>query len=424
MLEDLREETRPIKSDGVDGVPLRAIVAIPVCNEAERITACLDALDRQRGLPLGGLGLVMFLNNCTDGVDKIVAAWAQAYRRPVRVIERTWAGAHAGWARREAMEAAARWFEEQGANDGVILTTDADSCAPADWVVRNLATIDAGADAVAGRIALDPVESARLPDALHARGRLEGAYEALLAEIAAAIDPDICDPWPTHWTESGATFAVRLSVYRRVGGLPAVEVGEDKAFAARLRAHGARLRHAVNITVTTSGRLDGRAPGGAADTMRLRCAAPESPCDQRLERLSRALFRYGCKRWLRRLHARGRLNRTGLWAPLLLIPKRQAVAISRLASAGEVVAVVERASPRLAFHPLTPRELPPQIKRAERVVRMLRGNAQAFRALREAAGRARSAASGSMAVARRMASSEAISEIVTEGNPVGSDSSR
>ncbi|RZK75701.1 MAG: glycosyltransferase family 2 protein, partial [Methylobacterium sp.] len=44
---------------------MRAVVAIPVRNEAERIAACLGALDAQTGLPPGSLGVVLFLNNCT-----------------------------------------------------------------------------------------------------------------------------------------------------------------------------------------------------------------------------------------------------------------------------------------------------------------------------------------------------------------------
>ena len=89
----------------------------------------------------------------------------------------------------------------------------------------------------------------------------------------------------------------------------------------RLLAFDARVRHAPDITVVTSGRLDGRAAGGAADTMRLRCEVPESPCDERLEPVSRALFRYAWRRGLRRLHATGTLGQTWLWAlPLAIGP--------------------------------------------------------------------------------------------------------
>lgn len=381
MLSEPDIETIWSDHEDLTNVRLRTIIVIPVRNEAERIGSCLAAIGSQRGRGANSLGILLFLNNCTDGTASAVAEIRRRLALPTRVIERDMAGAHAGWARREAMEAAARWLDESGSADGVILTTDADSRVPADWVARNLAAIDAGADAVAGRIALDPDEAARLPDALHARGRLEGAYEALLTELEAVIDPRSDDPWPCHWTASGATIGVRLSAYRRVGGMPAVPVGEDRAFVDRLMAADARVRHAPDIVVITSGRLDGRAPGGAADTMKLRCEAPDSPCDPRLEALPAALFRYAARRRLRDLRASGRLGRTHLWAPLLGIGRDEARAIAGLATAGQVWAAVEQASPRLAYRPLKPRDLPSQIGRARTALRVMRFAGGARRAL-------------------------------------------
>ncbi|HEV7438742.1 MAG TPA: glycosyltransferase [Methylobacterium sp.] len=347
-------------------------MAIPVRNEAERIGPCLLALQAQEGAPDAAFGVVLFLNNCQDGTAAVVAALMPRLRFPLRVIERDFAGAEAGWARRAAMEAAASWLDADGAPTPAILTTDADSRVPPDWIARNLAALAAGADAVAGRIALDAQDAARLPDALHARGRLEGAYEALLIELAARLDPDPHDPWPCHGTASGASLAVRLSAYRRAGGMPALPVGEDRAFVARLSAIDARVRHCPDITVITSGRLDGRAPGGAADTMRLRCAEPAAPCDARLETLKRALLRILGRRRLRRLHARRNLTRTALWAPLLAVPRAEARRIAGLDTAGAALAAIEAASPRLAFRPLTPGDLAPQIRRAEALLALIR----------------------------------------------------
>ncbi|MGH1588031.1 glycosyltransferase [Methylobacterium phyllosphaerae] len=154
---------------------LRCVVAIPVRNEAERIGACLEALAAQRDMGASGLGVVLFLNNCTDETAHVVAALRPSLCIPVRVIERTFVGANAGWARREAMEAAADWLDEGELFDGLILTTDADSRVPADWVARNLAAVADGVDAVAGRIALDDADAARLPAALHERGVAKAA---------------------------------------------------------------------------------------------------------------------------------------------------------------------------------------------------------------------------------------------------------
>ncbi|MCJ2019477.1 glycosyltransferase [Methylobacterium sp. E-065] len=368
-------ETEVVASSVDQGMPnqaLRAVVAVPVFNEAERIAYCLHALDGQEGLGGSGLGVLLFLNNCTDGTAHVVAALQTSLRRPVRVIERAYAEANAGWARREAMEAAAAWLEESGTQDGVILTTDADSRVPEDWVARNLAAITDGVDAVAGRIALDEADAARLPASLHARGALEGAYEALLTELEARINPVVHDPWPRHWTTSGATLAVRLGTYRQVGGMPPLAVGEDKAFVSSLLSSDARVRHDPDIVVVTSGRLDGRAPGGAADTMKLRCQVPESPCDPRLEPLPRALFRFAWRRRIIDLHASGRLGRKALWAPWLGIRTDTARTIAHLPTLGAVLAATEAASPMLRYRPLRPAELPRQILHARAVLGLLR----------------------------------------------------
>ncbi|MGU3537940.1 glycosyltransferase [Methylobacterium sp. A54F] len=361
---------------------LRAVVAIPVCNEEERIAACLTAIDAQDGLAPGDLGILLFLNNCTDGTAEAVEALRPHLRCELLVRLQDHAEATAGWARREAMEAAAAWLDAAGATEAAILTTDADSRVPADWVSANLAALAAGADAVAGQIALDSGEAARLPDALHARGRLEGTYEALLTELEALIDPLPHDPWPRHRTTSGATLAVRLATYRAVGGLPALAVGEDRAFVSVLLGSGARVRHDPAIVVVTSGRLEGRAPGGAADTMRLRCAVPESPCDARLEPLGRALLRYVVRRHLRRLHASHRADRGGLWAPLLGVPRAAAEAILQLPTPALVFAAVEAVSPRLADAPLRPRQLPLRIGGARLLLVAVRTAAKLRRALR------------------------------------------
>jgi hypothetical protein len=95
-----------------------------------------------------------------------------------------------------------------------------------------------------------------------------------------------------------------LTAYRRIGGLPAVPVGEDRAlFEALIRAE-LRVRHCPAARVIVSCRLDGRAAGGMADTLRRRLAEAEAaPLDARLEPALDALLRLRCRRALRRLRA-------------------------------------------------------------------------------------------------------------------------
>jgi glycosyltransferase involved in cell wall biosynthesis len=345
------------RADGPD-----AVVAIPVRNESERIEACLRALDSQVAVAPGSLGLVLFLNNCTDGTEAIVDRLVPDLAIPVRVMVENFHGAHAGWARRRAMDAAAAWLGAAGPS-AMILSTDADSRVPPDWVARNRAALDAGADAVAGRVELDEAEAALLPPSLPARGRLEDIYDGLITEAEARIDPDPHDPWPCHRTAIGATLAVTRTAYLQVGGMPEIPLGEDGAFIARLIEHGLRVRHATDVCVTISARLTGRAAGGVADTIRARCEEPDAFCDARMETFPRAVRRYLWRRRFRRLHGDGRLGRDFGWALAIGIDPAQGRRIAAL-PLGRAIAEAERASPHLAYRPIGPRQLPGQIRLA------------------------------------------------------------
>ena len=123
------------------------------------------------------------------------------------------------------------WKEARA--DGVILTTDADSQVAPNWIAENLAAFEAGAEAVLGRIDLDG-EGKLLPEALHRRGELEDTYEGLLTELSWLLDPLEHNPWPHHATISGASLGVTRTAYCRVGRLPRVPLGEDKALIALL----------------------------------------------------------------------------------------------------------------------------------------------------------------------------------------------
>ena len=356
----------------------RCVVAIPVRDEEERLPTCLNALAVQRdrhGRPLdpGCFGIVVFANNCRDGSADLARSLSERLSLPLRVVEASLppAAAHAGNARRAAMDIAEAWLGEGRGSDGVILTTDADSRVSADWISNNLAAIDAGADAVLGSIALDE-EGDLLPEALHRRGRLESAYEALLIELAALLDPLVHNPWPHHATVSGASIAVTREAYLRAGGLPRVPLGEDKALIAELIRHDAKIRFCSEVRVTTSGRLDGRAPGGVADTLRLRSNDPAALCDELLEPFRVAIKRAKWRGRLRRLRSAGKLDRNGAWARELGISASDARRICRAPSFGAAWSAIEYQSPLFARHLLTPAELPDQISGARRALARLR----------------------------------------------------
>ena len=238
-------------------------VAIPMKDEAAHAAACLGALDRAAGRYGGPVTLVPFANNCSDGTLAVVRAVPLAHARlEWRAASLLPPHAHAGWSRRLALDAAAALLERPG---DVLATTDGDTTVAGDWIVRTVAHLDAGWDVVAGRALTGRAERAALPARARWRLNLLTRYYLALDWLRAATDGR--EPWPRHWYEGGASLATTRAWYRRIGGAPTPPVAEDRALVASLTAAGARVRHAVDVRVTTSARLDGRAPGGMADTL-------------------------------------------------------------------------------------------------------------------------------------------------------------
>lgn len=345
-------------------------------DEARHIQACLAALATQvttnmRPIAAGSFGVVLLANNCRDESPQIARSMARELPYLLRVVERNLprAQAHAGGARRAAMDFADAWLLEDRSPEGVILTTDADSRVPANWIAANLAAIRAGADAVLGRVALDE-EGAALPAALHQRGRLESEYEELLCEISSCLDPAEHNPWPHHSTISGASLSVTRQMYRRAGGLPCVPLGEDKAFISMLLRLDGRLRFSPEIEVVTSGRTNGRAPGGVADTLRLRAENPEAYCDESLEPFRIAVKR---ARWRGQLRTiwRGGFEGTA-WPAGPGFPRSLHRHFSASATFGAAWAAIENECPALVRRFLIPSDLPAQIAGASRALQYMR----------------------------------------------------
>ena len=257
-------------------MPMQVVVAIPVRDEVARITNCLAALSRQT-IPAGHV--VLLLNNCTDGSANVIRALPAAPHR-LHLVERTLVEpyASAGVARGLAMDYAASL-----ADRGVILTTDADAEVPYNWIEMNLQAIKQGADAVCGQAVIDPIEALAIPAHLHQDDAREVAYERLLDEMESILVPETADPWPRHQEDSGASIAITSSMFYRVGGLPFSSSGEDRALIAALRLMDAKVRHDPRISVVVSGRIEGRAPGGMADTMRRRMVQQDEFTDERIQ---------------------------------------------------------------------------------------------------------------------------------------------
>ena len=162
--------------------------------------------------------------------------------------------ATAGYARRMVMQHAA----ELAGPAGILSTSDADAVVAHNWIERNLLALSAGADLVCGRVAVDPAEAALIPSHLHADDALECELANLIDQIAANDDPDPADPWPRHNEAAGASLAVTVAAFKRSGGIPPVDAGEDRALVKVLTRIDARIRHDPTVRVTVSGRIHGR----------------------------------------------------------------------------------------------------------------------------------------------------------------------
>ncbi|KQT35251.1 hypothetical protein ASG29_03850 [Sphingomonas sp. Leaf412] len=241
----------------------RFCVCVPARDEAARLPVLLDALAAQT-VP-GPIAVALCLNNCADDSVAIVADAAARHtaRLDIRIDECVLepAVAHAGTARARAMDAGLGIVDPRGA----LISTDADCRPPPGWIAANLSAMEAGADIVGGMIVLDDADA--VPFAMTAMRARYDRYWATVRAIEDAIDPPPHDPAPRHGDHTGASLAIVASLYRAVGGVPALACGEDRALVIAAVAAGGRLTHPTAVWTRVSARVDGRAAGGMATAM-------------------------------------------------------------------------------------------------------------------------------------------------------------
>ncbi len=251
-------------------------IALPARDESASIARALAALVAQRsadGAPLdpGTYEILVFANGCADDTAAVAEAVRDAHPGHAIFVVVADRGApecaHVGTARRAVMDAAAARMLATSRPEAAVLTTDADTVVAPDWIARTVAAL-CDADAIAGRIVMDPNEAAALDPRLQTAYALQARYEFARVRLETLLDPLSHDPWPRHPQHFGASFAVRAATYREAGGLPVRDRLEDLAFYHALLRIDARVRHSMDVRVTTSARLDCRVTGGLGTFLR------------------------------------------------------------------------------------------------------------------------------------------------------------
>ncbi|WJL97341.1 glycosyltransferase [Microbacterium sp. ET2] len=221
-------------------------VVVPVHDEQELLARCLTSLTAAVGAAERAgvrVEVVTVLDACTDRS----AAIADGF--DVTVVEVS--AARVGAARRAGVAEALRLLDPVDLGDVWIANTDADSAVPANWLTHQLTLMRAGSDVVLGTVRPDFADLAPAHAAYwratHHRGR---------------------PPGNTH----GANLGVRGSVYRAAGGFTEVPEHEDVRLVEAARALGAVVTASDVAEVLTSGRVEGRTPGGYAAFVRATAA--------------------------------------------------------------------------------------------------------------------------------------------------------
>jgi GT2 family glycosyltransferase len=243
----------------------RFCVCIPARDEAERLPVLLDALAAQD--IVGPVPVALCINNSSDESLSVAAQrqarWAGRLDMVITSHDLPPADAHAGMARRLAMDAGLARVDPV---NGVLISTDADTRPPPDWIGNALRAVDCGLDMVGGRIVLDEEERVAA-DVVAMRTKLD-RYWSCVRAIEEEIDPCPWDPAPRHGDHTGASLAITAALYRAAGGVPILPSGEDRALVENAIAAGGRLGHPMSVWTRASARTSGRAAGGMAEYMR------------------------------------------------------------------------------------------------------------------------------------------------------------
>ncbi|MFB2597853.1 glycosyltransferase family 2 protein [Herbiconiux sp. P17] len=186
----------------------------------------------------GRVRIVVVLDACTDGS----LAVARSFGAAIEVLEVD--VANVGRARRAGVD---RLLDRapRDPRDLWICSTDADTEVPGRWLRDHLQAARDGAAVAVGRV---------VPRAADVGSTLLAAWRREHEGGGRHV--------------YGANLGFRADAYRAAGGFPPLGVGEDVEFVRAAEQNGAAVLDLPFSVVQTSGRRDGRTPGGFAGYLR------------------------------------------------------------------------------------------------------------------------------------------------------------
>lgn len=233
--------------------PLRIDVVVPAHDEEDGIAGCLHALAvavrrLARTHPDVAVTVTVVLDGCADRTAPVLRAAAAADALwdtvPLEVVETE----RLGVGRARAVGTARALASGPSPSARWLAHTDADSRVDPRWLVQHVEAHEAGAHVLVGAVVPDPDD---------------------LEPVALARWTQAHPPGSTLGHVHGANLGLRGDVSITIGGFDPVPEHEDVRLVARARALGFDVRATTAFPVVTSGRFDGRTPGGYAEHLRV-----------------------------------------------------------------------------------------------------------------------------------------------------------
>lgn len=217
-------------------IKCRAVVVVPACNESSVLSRCLQAIRTAAAGVAVPVSVVVVLDACDDES----ASFAGRFGSDVHFLEVD--ERNVGAARAAGFRYARSVLESDGERIWYA-TTDADTEVGSDWLLRQLGT---DVDMVLGVVRV-------------------GQWRHHGKEVAARYQARYTADAPRRRHVHGANMGFSADAYWRVGGFAALASGEDVDLVERFRAAGCHVLWDDELSVATSDRRHGRAPGGFAD---------------------------------------------------------------------------------------------------------------------------------------------------------------